>query len=254
MKYYLFLLSFLTACNTPELENKTREKQVILQAESIMSYGQGGTSFKIFIDSSYLFEVNFKGFNYEKYEKFTGHLFIKDDTISFFPSRFGFNNSEEAVVKNGFIEFVDSKSSFRLGIAKSSLPLRSKLDFKNFDDYAVFTYSSAFDNYFSDNSKPYDLTQTELIQIDDVLKTCLKENQEAIKKDISKYVKQCIVFLNAKGEKEALIFCHCKDIRTDGAFRYSFLGLGNDGGDCRFRVKINLTKDTYSELFINGEA
>ncbi|MGV3588714.1 MAG: hypothetical protein ACO1OF_17045 [Adhaeribacter sp.] len=257
MKIYLLLLSILcllTNCNKINQPTQKKHKKELLRAESILSYGNSNSIFKFFNDSSYTYEVNYKDYDYEKKDKFVGYCSINKDTIIFFPSRFRFNGCEKAVIKNGFIEFVDAESTFKLKINKSTVPVVSKLDLESFNDYAIFSFNPNLYIYFPKSSSPYDITQSDLIKIDEILKACLKENPKEIERDITEYIKQCMIVINEKGEKEALIMCHCKSPELIKTFEYSMFSLGHDGGDCRFRVKINLTKNTYSELLVNGLA
>ena len=62
--------------------------------------------------------------------------------------------------------------------------------------------------------------------------------------NLKEYKRQYTPVINEKNEKEVLIYCAC-----DGYF-----GLVQDGGKCYFKLTVNLTKMTYSQIRINGIA
>lgn len=112
--------------------------------------------------------------NYEKIEKFNGFCKIINDTLYFNPFEFKYTNSEKAVIKNNFIEFISNENSFRIEIKKHNLKIKNKLDFTNFQDYAIFTYHP---EHKKSDYKQYDINQNELIQIDEILTKCFSENK-----------------------------------------------------------------------------
>ena len=67
--------------------------------------------------------------------------------------------------------------------------------------------------------------------------------------DLSNYHQQYLVFINLKNEKEVFINCFCekpssnwKEVLTDV----------DDGGNCFFSLRINMTNQTVSSLDVNG--
>ncbi|ESU25213.1 hypothetical protein FLJC2902T_31780 [Flavobacterium limnosediminis JC2902] len=67
--------------------------------------------------------------------------------------------------------------------------------------------------------------------------------------NLNKYYKQYIVAKNSKGEKEVYINCFCENPAINWK---KVLNEVNDGGNCFFSLKINLTKQSSEELDING--
>jgi hypothetical protein len=69
-----------------------------------------------------------------------------------------------------------------------------------------------------------------------------KKNQILI--NLKEYKRQYTPVVNKKNEKEVLIYCACN----------GYFGLVQDGGKCYFKLKVNLTKMTYTKIRINGIA
>lgn len=213
-------------------------------------------NFEFYSDSTYTF-INIKNqLNNNKKEKFEGSCFFKNDTLYFKTAKFSFNESEKAVIKNNFIEFIGGKFPLKIEITKNLFQTKKQLDLKKYNDYTFFTFDPNFYgiyfNYKSNIIKPYDLNQKELIEADQILKKCFSKNALQLRK-IDQYVKQCIVIINDKQEKEVWISCFCKEPYTEKEYKYSLI-IMNDGGNCNISVKINLTKHNYSKLYIAGEA
>ncbi len=137
----------------------------------------------------------------------------------------------------------------------------------------VILHSNESRNRVFKNAKQTDLTQTELIKIERILITAVKENNENQKKELKTHNKkhpknkwtitgfelslegkkrQYIPVINEVGEKVVWINLFCDDWGSENW--KSEIMMVNDGGNCYFNLKINLSKGTYSELFINGYA
>jgi|CryBogDrversion2_1035201.scaffolds.fasta_scaffold54470_2 hypothetical protein len=69
--------------------------------------------------------------------------------------------------------------------------------------------------------------------------------------DLKKYKRQYLAVLNPKGEKEVWINCGC-DFSGEN-WKYSIIYV-EDGGNCYFNLKINLTKKVFYDLMVNGVA
>jgi hypothetical protein len=207
----------------------------------------------IYDNSTYEFTVIEGGFNHQKIEKFNGSCSIKNDTIYFKPFEFKFTNSEKAIIKNNFIEFIDGAFPFRIKIKKSSIVIKQTIDFGQFNGYSIFTYEKKFYNYFTKDVKPYELTQKDLVGLDKILEKCFEDKKNKLDKESNQYGKQIIAVTNSKNEIEVWVSCNCKDKRFKDEFDCQIMEV-KDGGNCHFRLKVNLTKQSYSELSINGEA
>lgn len=254
----LFLLfGFLIQCKNSENNSFIKHgKKTIVFAENTVDdlFGINNIRLIIYSDSSYFCESIISHVNYEKQEKFKGHLQLKNDTIEFF-SRFKLTNSNKAVIKNNFIEFVDGDSDFKIEIKNSLLNIKSKLNLERFQDYAFFSFneefhSSIYFGYKPETIKPYDLEQNELVNVDEILNKCFSENKEKLRKK-ENYINQCIAVINEKGEKEIWMSCFCKEKNEKNRFKY-YLKMMSGGGNCNVNLKINLTQNNYSDLNIAG--
>jgi hypothetical protein len=122
------------------------------------------------------------------------------------------------------------------------------------------------------NCKQGSLTINDHAIIENVLIKCLKEFndkqqilfQEKSRKnpelhfekkyyviDLKNYRRQYIVVTNTKGEKEVWVNCFCNI--SNKTWRTRIL-IVMDGGNCYFNLKINLTKQSFYDLMVNGEA
>jgi hypothetical protein len=139
-------------------------------------------------------------------------------------------------------------------------------------EYVILPFNKK-KNWIFKNAKQTELTQTELIKIEEILKIAVKKNNENQEKEVKthneKYPKdkwnktgyelsldgkkrQYIPVINENGEKEVWINFFCNDWGSENW--KSEIMIVMDGGNCYFNLKINLTKGSYSELYINGYA
>ncbi|MFD1601809.1 hypothetical protein ACFSJW_17330 [Flavobacterium artemisiae] len=241
--------------NTENIKKIQTEKISQITASNNYHFG-GSVNFEFYSDSTYAFIHVKNQLNNNKQEKFEGSCFLKNDTLYFKPIKFSFNESKKAVIKNNFIEFVDGKSPLKIEITKNIFQKKAALDLTKHKDYTFFTFDPKFYGYYFDYKpniiKAYDLNQKELTEVDQILKKCFSKNALLLKK-INQYVKQCIVIINEKQEKEVLINCYCKDSWIEAEYKYSLIDM-SDGGNCNISVRINLNKHNYSKLNIAGEA
>ena len=122
------------------------------------------------------------------------------------------------------------------------------------------------------NSKPSDLTIQELAEIEKIIERCLsdynieqKKQFEQLKSEnpdydfkvehfvieFSRYRRQYIPTINSKGEKEVWINCFCRTYDRD--WRKELI-IVEDGGNCYFNLKVNLTTNKCFDLMVNGNA
>ena len=111
----------------------------------------------------------------------------------------------------------------------------------------------------------------DLIQIEKILKKCINEynfyqekrfqklnqkhpdfklSREDFIIELEKYKRQYVSRVNIRGETEVWVNCFCvasKDWRTK-------VEVVDDGGNCFFNLKINLTTGRYYDLAVNGVA
>lgn len=171
----VIILTLFLSCT--KLENKSIEikpKETLLIAkQELSSFTKINRTFTIFSDSTYIFKDIVKEINHSREEVFNGTVNKKNDTLKFTPFKLDYNEAETAVLKNGFIEFIDGEQPDRMKIEKTSLKVKNYIDFKNFKDYAVFTDYAKFedDNIY----RSFDLTTNDLKQIENILKVEFKK-------------------------------------------------------------------------------
>jgi len=113
-----------------------------------------------------------------------------------------------------------------------------------------------FDSTFSAAT----LTQNELQLVDSFLLACVTNYNSSLDKEHKQwsidlknrnYRKQLIVVTNNIGQKEVWVNCFCK-VDND-KWKTRMFGV-EDGGNCYFSFKINLTTKRYYDLGVNGVA
>lgn len=253
-------ISFIISCKEEKTSSNKPVKVEQVYAET--DYGFAGQtdkiSLKMYSDSTYTCIKFEKGIGHEKLEKFDGFFSVINDTINFSPFNFKPNHSSKAVLKNNFIEFVDGEYPLKMEIKTTTLKQKSNLNFEKLKDYALFTYNENYYNpiryfgYKPQSIQLYDLKQSDLEEVDSILKKCFAENNSELE-DVNTYVKQCIAIINPKQEIEVYVKCICKHDYTKGKYKFYIIYM-HDGGNCNVNVTINLTKHTYSGLNIAGEA
>jgi len=103
-------------------------------------------------------------------------------------------------------------------------------------DFVILSFNKNWYWIFKD-VKSTGLTQTELIEIESILKITVEENNERQK-------------INLKRHNEE----YPKNKWSETDSWKNDLMIVDDGGNCYFNLKVNLTNKTYSELMINGYA
>lgn len=127
-------------------------------------------------------------------------------------------------------------------------------------------------HWLFDNAKPTDLNQTDLKEIERILIACISNYNPEQKKqfeefsteypnlyfqltdfiiELEEYKRQYVPVINKNGEKEIWINCFCNT--WDMNWRKELI-IVDDGGNCYFRLKINLTKNEYYDFMVNGVA
>ena len=254
---YILILTLFLNCKREKTKIVKETKIEQIFAENDYGIFGGTINLKIYSDSSYICKKNEKSPEYEKSEIFSGRYKIINDTIHFFPSDFRLINATKAVIKNNFIEFVDGEFPLRIEIKRNQLNSKTNLNFDKYKNYAIFTFNNKFHSYLyfdfkSKSIKPYDLKQKELEKLHTIISKCFSENKSKLRNE-NDYIKQCIAVKNSKNEIEIWVACYCNENSIRNGFRYSLIAM-SDGGNCNVHLKINLTKNTYSELSISGSA
>lgn len=250
----VIIISFITlSCdknaNAP-LQNQKEE--IFLSTQKFSDLNKIDRSFKIFKDSSYVFTEIVDEPNHKRTEIWEGEVKIKNDTIKFHPFKLDYNNTETAVLKNGFIEFSDGEYADRMKIEKSNLRVENLIDFKTFEDYAVFTFYEKFNDLPSQKDfKNHDLTTKDLLKIDTILKQEFSKNNKL--KPFSKYYKQIESVQNKKGDNIVFINFYCKVKHLRESFQY-YQSSMMDGGSCNIFIQLNLTTGKIEVFNLAGMA
>lgn len=138
-------------------------------------------------------------------------------------------------------------------------------------EYVILKYDSTMHRFFKD-SKPAELNLSEIKEIELLLSKCIntynskqlkrfeKDTKENLRYKISKsqyiidlkrYDRQFVSVINKKGEKEVWVNCFC--ITSSHNWK-KMIFIVDDGGNCFFHLKINLSKKMYYNLSVNGIA
>jgi hypothetical protein len=141
------------------------------------------------------------------------------------------------------------------------------------DHYVILPFEKDGYTTLAKNSIPASLNDSDFVIIDHVLSVCInkynREQTAEYKKMIRKfpengfqrkdfiinlkmYYRQYIVVKNLKGEKEVWVNCFCTVQNMD--YWKKQVVFVDDGGNCFFNVRINLTKRTFTDFIVNGEA
>ncbi|MFD2717854.1 hypothetical protein ACFST9_03960 [Hymenobacter monticola] len=138
--------------------------------------------------------------------------------------------------------------------------------------FVVLPFDKNSDHYRFENATGTALSTAELRSVEVLLKQCVAEHnltqerefQEMVKAhpeiqfkrenyfiNVANYERQLVPFLNAKNEKVVWVNCSCG--RSKNGVPKEIIEV-MDGGNCYFNVKINLTKQTWYDMMVNGSA
>ena len=111
--------------------------------------------------------------------------------------------------------------------------------------------SSLFENCENSN-----LTDLDFQKMENILKACISNYNQNISIfdipiDLSRYKRQYVAVINKKGEK--VIWINCFYSNAFDKWKTEVVHV-NDGGNCFFNIKINLTTGKYYEFYVNGES
>ena len=155
------------------------------------------------------------------------------------------------------------KMATTLGIFLTSMSLFSQTNVikpnptkADTSEYAILIFDRS-DSWLFENAIPAILTSNDI----DLIKNILEKAVELYNKNIGsdafairplKYYKmQFVSVINEKGEKKVWVNCLC---HTSSKNLKKGILIVNDGGNCFFNVKINLTTKTFYQLAVNGDA
>ena len=112
---------------------------------------------------------------------------------------------------------------------------------------AIIAYNPLYYGIFKDASAAT-LSAKELYTVDSIYAYCKNDHRNELI-STAHYKRQYMVVLNKKGEKEVWVNCFCWNYGAD--WRNTIVSV-DDGGNCFFNLKINLTKKEYYNFDING--
>lgn len=245
----ILIISLFASCNKRDKANI----EILSANDKFEDFVNYKLDFKLFYDSTFVFNYHESEWEHVKNEMFRGRYFIKSDTINFFPSKFKFTYSDKAIIRDGFIEFLNGERPLKIKIKATTLNSQLSRDTMKYNDYAFFSYDSNFYNCFSGIVKPIDIDNSDLRIVDSLLNVCIGQNIKKTSLKSKNYNKQCITVLDSKGDKIIWINLLCKGDRFTNDFKYNILKV-NDGGDCFASLKINITKRLYYDFYVNGHA
>ena len=149
----------------------------------------------------------------------------------------------------------------------------SETDTKTIDTTKIaIIHLDSTNNWLLKNAKPTDLTTQEMNEIDKIIFNCItdynRQQKDLFKElkakypdneyeienfqiDIAQYFKQFVPTINENGEKEVWINCFCG--LDDRNWRKEIIVV-EDGGNCYFNLKFNLTTKKCTDLMVNGDA
>lgn len=116
-----------------------------------------------------------------------------------------------------------------------------------------FDYSNEY-QWLPKNCKNYNLETSDKQIVSQLLEKAIKDyNLKNEKKiiEIKDYKRQYIAYIDINGEKEIWINFFCDELSYN--WKKKIVQV-KDGGKCYFNLKINITKKTFRNLFVNGES
>ena len=138
-------------------------------------------------------------------------------------------------------------------IGKSNTPDTSSIAIIQFDPKGNWP--------FKNNSRPSGLTEKEIEEVESLMNIGISEYNKHLSVEQRdgysidfkkyKYKKQYVAVINLKGEKEVWINGFCNSWNDN--WKKDIL-LVNDGGNCYFNLKVNLTTKKCYDVFVNGYA
>ena len=155
---------------------------------------------------------------------------------------------------------------------ENSLTSTSKQVHVDTSIYTILPYDTS-NQWIFQKANATSLSITEIVKIEEVLQTAISEYNVEQKNEfdsmtkkhpdyelkqhnfiieLTRYKRQYFPIVNEKGEKEVWVNCFCSTWGSD-KWKSEIMHV-QDGGNCYFNVKVNLTKQIVYELSVNGEA
>jgi hypothetical protein len=126
---------------------------------------------------------------------------------------------------------------------------------------AIISFGQIGNWPFDNSYKPASLSYDEVFEIDSIMRSCILDYNNNLSEslrayhgiDFKKYdyKRQYVSIINSNGEKEVWINCFCDSFDMD--WKKQILHV-NDGGNCFFNLKVNLSTKKCYDIFVNGYA
>lgn len=164
--------------------------------------------------------------------------------------------------------FVSSYSTTKEMVEKEQIKVSVTVDTSII---AILPYNNSKHWIFKE-AKPTELSNEDFQKIETILTKCITEYNEKLNKeyekdkkihpevkldlniyliDLTRYKRQYIEVINTKGQKEVWVNCFCNTRKRNWKKDIIFV---NDGGNCYFKLKINLSTGQYYDFIVNGDA
>lgn len=128
---------------------------------------------------------------------------------------------------------------------------------------AIIPFEKARHLIFDKGYKPSTLSREEIKEIEVLLTNCVDKRNKNLKPEHRAYLfidltnkeykRQYVAAINKKGEKEVWVNCFCNTFNINTDWRTTLVNV-NDGGNCFFNLKVNLTKGQCYDFWVNGIA
>ena len=130
-------------------------------------------------------------------------------------------------------------------------------------EFAIIPLNRSNNYIFDSSYLPAELNESEIVEVKDLLYKSIREYNSSRKKENPEYDGldtakfqynfQLVPALNKKGEKEVWINAFCLESDLPMNWKKEVI-IVDDGGDCFFQLKINLTQKKYYNFIVNGLA
>jgi len=126
-------------------------------------------------------------------------------------------------------------------------------------DQAVIETTGDMEWVFGKNYKPWTPTESDIQKAENLITQCFNDQKRGtvnrlLNRKPEDYCRQFFGAINEKGEKIIWINCFCKDQITSFKDWKTKLRVVSDGGNCFFNMKVNIDKNDYYDVMVNGNA
>ena len=140
------LLIIIASLLLIQCSQKEKTSNEVLIAKNNLDLGDSQL-LTFYRDSSFSFEWIDHSSNPEIKISCVGKYLIKNDT-AYLSSKIAFGKGNIAIIKNGFIEFINGEYPYRFQIVKSDITLKQSIFVDKFSDYSSFVFNPDFYDFF----------------------------------------------------------------------------------------------------------